>query len=61
MPRLLCDAVRLRPNETDDVEKIDYTIAAVIVEPIQSIAGIVEIGGEFLRALRGGATKRARY
>jgi acetylornithine/succinyldiaminopimelate/putrescine aminotransferase len=49
---LLCDTVRLRPNETGDVEKIDSTIAAVILEPIQSIAGIVEIGGEFLRALR---------
>ena len=58
--RLLCDAIRLRPNECGDVEKIDDTIAAVILEPIQSIAGIVELGGDFLRALRGGATKPAR-
>ncbi len=49
---LLCDAIRLRPNEIGDVEKIDATIAAVILEPIQSIAGIVELGGDFLRALR---------
>jgi acetylornithine/N-succinyldiaminopimelate aminotransferase len=49
---LLCDAVRLRPNEIADAERIDETIAAVIVEPIQSIAGVVELGSEFLRALR---------
>jgi acetylornithine/succinyldiaminopimelate/putrescine aminotransferase len=49
---LLCDAIRLRPNHIDDVGKLDGTIAAVILEPIQSIAGIVDIGGEFLRALR---------
>ena len=46
---LLCDAIRLRPGNIADVEKIDETIAAVILEPIQSIAGIVELDGEFLR------------
>jgi len=49
---LLCDAVRLRPNVVGDVEQIDETIAAVIVEPVQSIAGIVELNGDFLQALR---------
>ena len=39
---LLLDSIRLRPNHLDDVGKIDGTIAAVILEPIQSIAGIVE-------------------
>ena len=46
------ESIRLRPNQVDNVGKIDNTIAAVILEPIQSIAGIVELGGEFLRALR---------
>lgn len=49
---LLVDSVRLRPNEPDDVNRIDETIAAVMVEPILSIAGIVELTGEFLAALR---------
>ena len=49
---LLLESIRLRPNHVEDVGKIDDTIAAVILEPIQSIAGIVELGGEFLRALR---------
>src|SRR5262249_18483283 len=49
---LLCDSVRPRPNETDDVVAIDERVAAVIREPIQSIAGIVELEAEFLAALR---------
>ena len=54
---LLCDSIRLRPGNIADVEKIDETIAAVILEPIQSIAGIVELDGEFLRALQPVATR----
>ncbi|MCH7871105.1 MAG: aminotransferase class III-fold pyridoxal phosphate-dependent enzyme [Planctomycetes bacterium] len=49
---LLCPVERLRPNEAADVERIDDTIAAVIVEPILSMAGIVTLSGEFLQALR---------
>lgn len=52
MDGLLCPGVRLRPNVLDDVERIDETVAAVIVEPILSIAGVIELEGEFLRALR---------
>ncbi|MCG3127849.1 MAG: [LysW]-aminoadipate semialdehyde transaminase [Phycisphaerae bacterium] len=49
---LLCPAVRLRPNELADVSLLDESVAALILEPIQSIAGIVELRREFLRALR---------
>jgi len=49
---LLCGSVRIRPNEPDEVVAIDERVAAVIVEPIQSIAGIVELDAEFLAALR---------
>ncbi|MCK6484186.1 MAG: aminotransferase class III-fold pyridoxal phosphate-dependent enzyme [Phycisphaerae bacterium] len=49
---VLCDAVRLRPNDLDDLHRLDDRAAAVIVEPIQSIAGIVSLTGEYLAALR---------
>ncbi|HEY3242533.1 MAG TPA: aminotransferase class III-fold pyridoxal phosphate-dependent enzyme [Phycisphaerae bacterium] len=49
---LLVDTARLRPNAIDDVELINQAVAAVIVEPIQSIAGIVELEESFLAALR---------
>lgn len=49
---LLCDTLRIGPNDLDDIERIDETIAAIIVEPIQSIAGVVELEGRFLHALR---------
>ncbi len=49
---LLCPTLRLTPNRIDDVQKIDDSIAAVIVEPIQSMAGVVELTADFLRALR---------
>jgi acetylornithine/N-succinyldiaminopimelate aminotransferase len=49
---LLCPTLRLRPNELADVAQIDERIAAVIVEPILSTAGVVELQAEFLRALR---------
>ena len=49
---LLCPTARLRPNALDDVERIDERVAAVIVEPILSTAGVIELQAEFLRALR---------
>lgn len=49
---LLCPTVRLRPNVVSQVDRIDREVAAVIVEPIQSMAGVVELTGEFLKALR---------
>lgn len=50
--KLLCESVRIKLNDTDDVAKIDDGVAAVIVEPIESIAGIVTLQAEFLAALR---------
>jgi acetylornithine/N-succinyldiaminopimelate aminotransferase len=49
---LLCPTLRLRPNVVEDLERVDERIAAVIVEPIQGMAGVVELSGAFLRALR---------
>ena len=49
---LLCPVERLRPNEIADVERIDDAVAAVIVEPILSMAGVVTLSGEFVQALR---------
>lgn len=49
---LLCPSRILRPNVIADVSSIDETVAAVIVEPIQSMAGVVELRSDFLRALR---------
>jgi len=49
---VLVDRVRLGPNALEDVERIDESVAAVIVEPVLSMAGVVELSGEFLRKLR---------
>ncbi|MFH1746736.1 MAG: aminotransferase class III-fold pyridoxal phosphate-dependent enzyme [Planctomycetota bacterium] len=49
---LLCPTVRLCPNVLEEVRRIDERVAAVIVEPIQSMAGVVELDGELLMALR---------
>lgn len=49
---LLCPGVGLRPNRLEDLERIDATVAAVIVEPVLSIAGVIELEGEYLVALR---------
>lgn len=49
---VLVDCVRLRPNAVEDVEQIDTSVAAVIVEPVQSMAGVIELSREFLHALR---------
>ncbi|NBW39398.1 aminotransferase class III-fold pyridoxal phosphate-dependent enzyme [bacterium] len=42
----------LEPNNIAELEKIDQTCAAVIIEPIQSIGGVNTIENEFLIALR---------
>jgi acetylornithine/succinyldiaminopimelate/putrescine aminotransferase len=49
---VLIDSVRLRPNASEDLDKLDRSIAAIIVEPILSIAGIIELRPEYLLALR---------
>ncbi|MBW7905698.1 MAG: aminotransferase class III-fold pyridoxal phosphate-dependent enzyme [Phycisphaerae bacterium] len=49
---LLCSALRLRPNVLEDLAQIDASIAAVIVEPILSIAGVIELTPEYRGALR---------
>jgi len=49
---LLCPATRLRPNVPEDAELINERTAAVILEPIQSMAGVVELSAAFLQALR---------
>jgi len=49
---LLCDCLRLRANAVADADQIDETLAAVIVEPIQSMAGVIELEADFLRAIR---------
>ncbi len=43
---------RLKANNMQDLEKLSNNTAAVIVEPIQSMAGMVELDAEYLRALR---------
>jgi acetylornithine/N-succinyldiaminopimelate aminotransferase len=49
---LLCDSVKVPPNDVSGLAQIDERVAAVILEPVQSMAGVVEMSGEFLRALR---------
>lgn len=49
---LLCESVRLNLNDTADVSRVDESVAAVIVEPIESIAGVVTLESQFLTALR---------
>lgn len=49
---LLVPCVRLRPNVLDDVALLDHSIAALIVEPIQSMAGVVVLEPTYLAALR---------
>jgi acetylornithine/N-succinyldiaminopimelate aminotransferase len=49
---LLCPTVRLRANQLEDLALINARTAAVIVEPIQSLAGVVELSAEYRRALR---------
>jgi acetylornithine/succinyldiaminopimelate/putrescine aminotransferase len=49
---LLPGIKHLRFNRLDDLSMIDDTVAAIIVEPIQAEAGIIEPEGEFLQQLR---------
>lgn len=49
---VLCERALLRPNDPDDLAGLDHSIAAVIVEPVQSLAGIVELSDDYLTALR---------
>ena len=49
---LLCPTLRIAPNQIAALQKIDESIAAVIVEPILSMAGVIELSPDFLRALQ---------
>ena len=49
---LLAPTIRMRPNEIDDLEQLNNAVAAVIVEPILSMAGVVELSAPYLQALR---------
>lgn len=49
---MLCTTVRLRPNHVEDASLVDSGTAAVILEPIQSMAGVVTLDEPFLTALR---------
>ncbi|MFN0134502.1 MAG: aspartate aminotransferase family protein [Phycisphaerae bacterium] len=49
---LLVPSIRLGVNAFDDLHKLDESIAAIIVEPIESIAGCAEVSSAFLAALR---------
>jgi len=42
----------ISPNKLDELETIDSATAAVILEPIQSIGGVVCFENEYLKALR---------
>lgn len=48
----LGEVVRLEPGNNDELGKIDESVACVILEPIQSIAGVRSFSVEFLQALR---------
>lgn len=49
---LLCPATRLEPNAMEELELIDERVAAVIVEPILSMAGVVKLSEGYLQGLR---------
>ncbi|MGA1191074.1 MAG: aspartate aminotransferase family protein [Bdellovibrionota bacterium] len=51
-PGWLGDVLHLEPNDISELEKIDSSCAAVILEPIQSIGGMRKINNDFLVALR---------
>lgn len=46
------DVLFLEPNNLTELERIDESCAAVIVEPLQSIGGVNKVENEFLAALR---------
>lgn len=49
---LLAPVTRLRPNVLEDLAQLDDRVAAVIAEPILSMAGVIELTPEYLQALR---------
>ncbi len=49
---VLCPVTRLAPNDEAGLARLGADVAAVIVEPIQSMAGVIELSGGYLRALR---------
>ena len=49
---LLCPCVHVEPNAVESLGEIDERVAAVIVEPVQSMAGVVSLDAAYLRALR---------
>lgn len=49
---LLCPCAHVKPNEVESLAEIDERVAAVIVEPVQSMAGVVSLDGAYLQALR---------
>ncbi len=49
---VLPPVTRLAPESAADLAEIDARTAAVIVEPIQSMAGVVALSPEYLSALR---------
>lgn len=57
LKELLAPNLHLPPNAVDALTQIDESIAAVIVEPIQSMAGVVELSADYLRALRARCTE----
>ena len=48
----IAETEHIRPNELEDLQAIDSQTAAVILEPIQSIGGVVEFSGSYLSQLR---------
>lgn len=44
--------VFIQANNLEQINQIDQETAAIIVEPIQSMAGVVELSSEYLLALR---------
>ena len=48
---LLPDTLQLRYNNFDDLEKIDSTVACVIVEPVQAESGITPATKDWLAAI----------
>jgi len=49
---LLAPTIRMRANEIGDLEQLNESVAAVIVEPILSMAGVVELSESYLTTLR---------
>lgn len=48
----LCSTVRLPPNDIGALGELSEDVAAMILEPVQSMAGVIELTPEYLVALR---------